>query len=108
MLIVAETLGDGVTFADRARWEATIRAGRSRRAGFNVAGWRDAAGALWRPNTRVSVKDPYLGIVRDMLIAGVTFTKDARGTLTRLETVRPGAFELIALEDQEEDGLWTP
>lgn len=106
-----ETKGDGASFADRALWEASVRAGRARSGRYTVQGWRDADGRLWTPNTLVAIRDPLSGVDRELLISGVEQTRGDRGTLTVLSVVRREAFDLIALPEPASDNtgveLWT-
>ena len=74
----------------RASYEAATRAGRSIEAQYTVAGWRDAAGDLWAPNTLIEVRDPVLGIAGEMLIVEVVLSLDDGGTLAALK-VAPAA-----------------
>jgi len=103
LIVLAEDQGDGASFAARAAWEARVRAGRARRAEVTVQGWSHAAG-LWQPNGLVRLDSPWLRIAADMLIAGVEFTLDERGSTTTLSLVRPEAFELTALPEKESVG----
>lgn len=53
---------------------------------YNVAGWRQSSGSLWRLNMFVSIVDPYTDLDEDFLITGVTFTMSATsGMRTRIE-----------------------
>jgi len=104
LIVLAEDAGDEASFATRARWEANLRFGRSRRATYTVQGWR-AAGRLWQPNALVHVRDAYLAIDDEMLIAEVEFTLDSRGTEARIAVTRREAFDLIPLP--EETVSWT-
>lgn len=106
-LVILAEVPEGQSFEDRAKWEATVRAGRARKANYTVQGWRDEGGALWRPNALVKVDDTMLGINETMLITSVTFSRSEDGTTTQLSLVKPSSYELIALVDEEEDGLWT-
>lgn len=103
-IVIAEAQGDGVSFADRAKWEASVRAGRARSGRYTVQGWRDASGALWTPNTLVAIRDPFTGVDRDLLIAGVEYTRGDQGTRTVLSVVRSEAFQLIALPAPKSGG----
>jgi prophage tail gpP-like protein len=105
-VITAEAKGDSGNFIERATWEAAVRAGRAQRGAYTVAGWRDGAGALWRPNTIVAVQDRLSGVETDLLIAGVEYTRGQEGTRSVLSVTRPSAFALIALS--EEAPLWMP
>lgn len=106
LLIVAEGQVDKKTAQERAQWEATIRAGRARRATYTVQGWT-ARGQLWQPNTVVAVRDSWLAINEDMLIASVRYRRsEAGGTLTTLTVVHPDAFKLIPLPETDEEPGW--
>lgn len=107
-VILAEFAGDGVTFADRAVWQMRVARGRSRQATYTVQGWRDGGGALWRPNTLVRVRDSYLDIDADLLVAGVTLRIGEDGTTAELQVTLPDAFDLLPEPELDEDdlGLW--
>ncbi|SMF77459.1 Mu-like prophage tail protein gpP [Tistlia consotensis] len=111
-IILAETQGDGATFAERAAWAARVAAGRTRRARYTVQGWRGSSGRLWRPNTLVQVTDSYLDLARELLITAVTWTLSEQGTLTEIEVSPADAFALIAEPakarkgDKGAYGLW--
>ncbi len=95
LLVMAEEQSDGQSAQVRAKFEAGVRAGRSRGADIVVAGWRTApGGALWRPNSRVRVKCPSVKIADEvMLIAAVTFSKnDGDGTTATITVAPPEAF----------------
>ena len=105
-VVLAETQVDQRAADDRARWEATVRAGRSRQARYVVQGWT-AGGDLWRPNTLVAVRDDWLSIDEDMLITSVRYRRSEAGTTTELGVMHPDAFKLIALPEQAtEQPLW--
>lgn len=98
LVLIAE-LGEpgGELVKNRALWEASIRYGRSWRGTYRTAGWRDAAGALWKPNAMVQVIDEFAGINESLLICGVRFTLDEDGSITELTVTRREAFDLIPL-----------
>lgn len=107
LIVVAEDLAEGQTLADRGAFEANVRAARARRAEVTVQGWRLANGALWQPLTLVTIKEPWLGLDAEMLIAGVTFTRDGRrGTRTTLSLVGRKAFDVLPVKDKTDtEGL---
>jgi prophage tail gpP-like protein len=85
------TDGDAIR---RARWEASTRAARSVTVSVSLAGWRQDDGSLWKINTLVPCRLPYLRIEQDLLVSRLTFslTMDG-GTVSRLELKDPKAFE---------------
>ena len=96
-LIILAEAGDGATYADRAKWERNIRAGRASRVSCTVTGWEHADG-LWLPNRLVRVRDDFLGVDGDLIIAQVVLSLDAdAGSQTQLELCRREAFDLIEL-----------
>lgn len=84
-------------FQRRAEWEATVRLGRAWRATITVNGWRDAAGALWLPNTLAQVDDDFLAVHDTLLISGVKLTIGEDGVLAELTVTRREAFDLVPL-----------
>ena len=105
--IIAEQSVDDASARDRAIWEANVRAARARRISVVVQGWRERPdGGLWSPNRLVRLTDNWLAIDRDMLIVGVAFSKGDRGSRTELSLMPPGAFELKAEPEPEEDAGW--
>ena len=105
--IIAEQSVDDASARDRAILEANVRAARARRISVVVQGWREHPdGPLWSPNRLVRLTDNWLAIDRDMLIVGVAFSKGDRGSRTELSLVPPGAFELKAEPEPEEDAGW--
>jgi len=106
LIILGETPSDNAKLKDRALWEAAVRMGRSSRPVLTFApGWRHQGG-LWLPNQLVPCQVPYFQLDGDMLIASCSWSKDASGSRTEIELVRPEAFELIAIEAPTEDSLW--
>ena len=79
----------------RANWERNRRAGRSAVVSVTIDSWRDAAGALWTPNTLVRVELPALHLdSEDWLIAEVTYRRSLEmGTTCDLVIMHPDAFQ---------------
>ncbi|QDQ87689.1 baseplate protein [Alcaligenaceae bacterium SJ-26] len=76
----------------RAEWERDSSLARALSTEYEVQGWRQSSGDLWRTNLIVRVKDDLIGFDRDMLISEVTYTLDERGTKSRLRVAPPEAF----------------
>lgn len=93
LVLLAEQGASLMEATQRAEWEAGVRAARSRRAAVRVAGWREeSGGALWSPGTLVSVRDAWLGIDGDLLVASVRQSVSDAGTTTDIELVPPHAY----------------
>lgn len=104
LIVLAESHGPHATYQDRATWERNVRRGRSSRATVTVQGWRSADGQLWRPNTMVHLKSPWLGVDADLLVASVALTLDEQnGTRAELRLCGREAFDLIV--GKKEAGL---
>jgi prophage tail gpP-like protein len=73
---------DPNTCQDRAQYESARRAANALSAGYTMAGWRQASGALWRPNLLVHVRDSVIGFDTEMLISECTWTMDEQGLRT--------------------------
>jgi len=79
---------------EQAEWALRVARGQADHLEYTVLDWR-ANGALWRPNQVVPVWDPYAGVDRDMLIAGVTYEFSEKGARTKLRLVGVTAYDRI-------------
>jgi prophage tail gpP-like protein len=82
-----------------AQRAVNLRAAQAMRVAYTVRGWRHrvSSGPLWTPGELVTVRDPALGIQRDLLLSAATFTQDAQGQRSSLNLLRPEAFDLRKL-----------
>jgi len=94
LVILAEGAVTDEEAGQRAQWEAIVRATRAHRLIVTVPGWRrPLSEQVWRLNTLIPVAIPTLGISAELLVAGVTFTRDRNdGTKTQLLLARPDAY----------------
>lgn len=93
MVIISEVKGTSAEFAERARHEALVRAGKSRAATYTVTGWGPAPGQVWRINSVVQVRDPFMGLNGPYLIERCQYSLDAqRGSQTTIGVVHPDAY----------------
>ena len=83
------------TVQEQAEWALRVARGQADRLEYDVLDWRAPSGVLWRPNQVVPVWDPYAGIDKDMLIAGVTYRFSDRGARTSLRMVGVTAYDRI-------------
>ncbi len=95
LIVLAEDHGTPATLAARARWEASVRAGRGNRGIVTVQGWRRSDGQLWAPNVLVSITAATLYLDAPMLVVGCNYRLDEEGTFTDLTICRREAFELF-------------
>lgn len=107
-IIVNETDTDRGRARSRARNEKNRAAGKSKKSGITVVGWRDSGGALYTPNTIIFVAAPrLLHLNQDMLIERVTFEQDDKaGTTARLEIVDPRAYKGQGQNGSGTDQAW--
>ena len=97
LIVIAEDKGAYTTYKERAEWERNVRRGRAARASVRVNGWRNVSGDLWRANTLVHLKAPYLGADVTLLVVGGTYIIDeSQGQVTELQLVVRSAFDLVA------------
>jgi prophage tail gpP-like protein len=102
--ILAEEPDDTGAANTRADWEMRTRAGRAVEAEFTVQGWKHMQG-LWRHDTAVTVRDPWLDIDGPMYISGVRYTLGAEGTKAVLTTTLRQAFDRIPMPDPSEEPM---
>ncbi|MDB5432432.1 MAG: bacteriophage Mu [Caulobacter sp.] len=104
LVLVNEGGATPASMADRAKWEATTRAGKGQRVTAVVAGWRAANGELYRIDRLAPVAAPLVGVDRDLLVCGVTFSRGSRGSLTQLSLAPKEAFSLLAVPAKKGKG----
>ena len=93
LTIVGEQALDTAEAQARIEWEASVRAARARSATITVQGWRETeGGALWGPGRLVHVRDDWLGLDRELLVATTAQSFSDGGTLTRLTLYPESAF----------------
>ena len=76
----------------RAAWEASFRSGKGEGFSITVAGWRDANGALYAPNTMIRLEDDFLACHETLLVVSVKLTLAEGGQLAELTLCRKEAF----------------
>lgn len=96
LVIIAGGQGTKQSYKERAQWEATARAGRSRQLSYEVAGWLQQSGRPWPINAEVVVEDAYLDMRQRMLISAVSFSlNENSGSVSHLTLSHPDAFNLL-------------
>lgn len=76
----------------RVEWERDYRLSRALKTAYEVQGWRQSNGQLWRPNLIVRVVDDLIGFDRDMLITEVSYELGDGGMLTRMTVAPPEGY----------------
>lgn len=91
---------------EQAEWMCRVAKGNSIPVRLSVRQFRTGPqNTLWRPNQLTAVWEPYSGLDRDMLIAGVEFEKSAAaGSVTHLRLVGPTAYDRINEADRKRQG----
>lgn len=92
LFIQASQQGAAGYMRQRAVWEKTTRRAEGLTVSVSVQGWRDDEGRLWEPGTMVQVHLPAFNLTQPLLLASVSFSKSASGTLADLELRDPAAF----------------
>lgn len=101
LVIVNSEQTTQANLADRAKWEATVRAGRSREVTAVVQGWRAPDGSLYRADVLVQVVADQVGVNEILLVTAVRFTAGERGKLAELTLAPKEAFSLLAIPESE-------
>lgn len=105
LIVIAEGQVDDSKAQQRAAWEATVRAARSRPVSAVVTGWRQVPGGpLWQPNQLVNIHVPLLRLDQEMLVVSTRMRRAlSGGTTTELGLVRPDAYLPERIPTAEDD-----
>ena len=98
------------TAGDRARFEANFQAARFRAVTYTVQGWRQSDGSLWRPNTKVIVRDQTLfpgGL--EMLVVQTKLQLSSAGMTAELGLMPPDGYRRDAAktDTRQTSSTWT-
>lgn len=106
LVVVASSSVDAGRCSKRARYEATVRAGRAEAVRIDVQGWHQRQGGpLWVPNLIVAVDSDPLGVHADLVVSQVALLQKEDSTTTTLDLVRPDAFAPLPEPEVEDSGL---
>lgn len=92
LLIIHDDDSAPGNLSDRAKHEATVRAGRGQQVVATVTGWRAANGQLYRPDRLAPIKAKAIGIDGELLVYSVTYRLDLKGQRTELALAPKEAF----------------
>lgn len=99
LLIVNGEQSTQASLDERARWEATVRAGRSEEVLVEVRGWRADNGALFALGEMVRVRAPILGVDDELLVKALRHTDGDQGMRTQITLCPKEAFSLLTLPE---------
>ena len=80
---------------ERARWEATTRAGRSVQVGYDLVGWRRPDGSLWEPGQLAVVRDGPASISATMIAQSVSWSLTPQDRRVSIALAPPEGYEQI-------------
>ncbi|WP_410498148.1 phage baseplate assembly protein [Chitinibacter sp. S2-10] len=95
--VLAVSMSGQTSAADcktRVEFEQAYRFAQSLKVQYTLQGWRDEAGQLWRPNTRVWVRDEVVGFDDELLIVEVTYSLSNEGMRTVLTLAPAVGYEV--------------
>lgn len=75
--------------------------GNADKLSYEVQGWRQSDGSLWRVNQMVRIDDEYFNVHQDLLVSRVSMSIGSSGTTTELDVIAPDAFLVTDLPDEE-------
>jgi prophage tail gpP-like protein len=93
---IAQTDDAGATVSNQhALWECNRRIGRGNVVTVTTSSWRDAAGALYEPNTLAALSLPQLKLIdgQKFIIGELTYRRDMNGSGCDLILMLPQAFQ---------------
>jgi prophage tail gpP-like protein len=80
---------------NRAKWEARVRAGLSRKVIYDIQGWTQSDGKMWDINKLVKIDDQFTGYKTTMLISDVNYLySEDIGEITQLTLVDKDTYNL--------------
>jgi prophage tail gpP-like protein len=95
-VLMVRTQSGMSTVQEQAEWALRVAKGMSEQFHIPVLEWRDGPKReLWRPNQVTLVTDPYSGLNKDMLMAGVMFAFNHDGARTVVRLAGVTAFDRI-------------
>ncbi|NBB17558.1 hypothetical protein GVN21_19525 [Caulobacter sp. SLTY] len=94
LLIIEDGEASQGSLAARAKFEATVRAGRGQQVKVTCSGWRAASGELFRPDRLVPVRARQVGVEGELLLYSVTYRFDESGRRAELALAPKEAFSL--------------
>lgn len=96
VIIADEPPTDREALAARAQREVNLRLARGQKISILVTGWRVLvdAGKVWTPGDLVPLRDDWLGVNEELVIATVRLSQDGGGQKAQLDLVPPMAFDL--------------
>lgn len=100
-VFLAESTANIAECKTRAEWQRAAAYGKSKGIVYTVSSWVDGNGNLWQPNTEIPVRDPWMGIDKDLLIVSVQFLLDKQGQRAEIRVMPREAFELVPIPENQ-------
>lgn len=76
---------DGGTAAQRVKYEQAHRKAKALETTYEVQGWRQSDGSLWRHNMFVRVIDPVIGFDDEFVISEITYSLGDDGMIAKIQ-----------------------
>lgn len=108
LILIPDEQVDGEQARLLAQRHASLKAGRSSRYNYTLAGWRKGRDMpIWAINETARVRDVMAGVDQTMLIKRVSMSvRDREAPVTTLTVVDPAAYQLTAIPEKAPGG-WT-
>jgi prophage tail gpP-like protein len=101
LVILADGQVDSGICQEIAKWEALVRAGKSRQYRYTVRGWQQADGERWKINTLVPVNDNINYVSDTLLISRINYSlSEQAGKTTTLILMDKRTYEAGARPEQ--------
>jgi prophage tail gpP-like protein len=99
LIVMSEEQADHDGLVQRAKWEASTRAGRAQTAPITLVGWRTPAGKLRDRGMCFDVHAPKLFIDDKMMATEVVLRFGVNGTTTEITVAPPEAYSRFAIPE---------
>jgi prophage tail gpP-like protein len=107
LVVIAETAVTNQTAAERAQWEAIVRAARAVRLRVEVSGVRQLpGGSVWDLNQKVNCQLPSLNCEQFLLLRAISITGSREGVHSSLELCRDDAYRADPTLKKEKDPIF--
>jgi len=102
LLVIGEEQSTIGGLDKRAKWEASVRAGKAQTASVTIPGWRAPDDQLWTRGTMIDLAAPWLLMSGKLLIVEVTLSISGESKATELRLARPEAYSQLPVSEDAE------